>query len=139
VCSARNVDRVRALGAASVLDYGAGDPLAAAVTHGPFRVIVDCVGTYPAGACRRLLGPGGRHVMVAGDSAGAFFQAFVPPFTSRILLGKPTGARLAPLVQAIAEGRLFVEIARRFPLAEAEAAHVLSQSGRVTGKMVLVP
>jgi NADPH:quinone reductase-like Zn-dependent oxidoreductase len=140
VCSARNVERVRALGATRVIDYGAAgiDPLTAAAESGPYRVIVDCVGGYPAGGCRRLLGPGGRHVMVAGDSAGAFFQALVPPFSSRILLGKPTGARLAPLVQAIAEGRLHVEIAQRFPLAEAEAAHALSQSGRVVGKIVLV-
>jgi hypothetical protein len=36
-------------------------------------------------------------------------------------------------------GRRFVERARGFPRAAAAAAHVLSQSGRVTGKMVLVP
>jgi NADPH:quinone reductase-like Zn-dependent oxidoreductase len=32
-----------------------------------------------------------------------------------------------------------VEIAHRLPLAEAEQAHTLSQSGRVAGKIVLIP
>ena len=139
VCSARNADRVRALGADAILDYQAGDPLEAAKAHGPFRVVVDCVGGYSAGACRGLLGSGGRHVMVPGDTFGAMVQILVPPFTSRLLLGKPDAAHLAPLVAEMEAGRLRVEIAHRLPLAQAEEAHRLSQSGRVAGKIVLVP
>lgn len=137
VCSGINVERVRTLGANEVLDYKSVEPLEAAAAFGPYRVVVDCVGGYAPSRCRRLLGPGGRHVMVPGDTLGAILQVLVPPFSSRLLLGNPTGARLAPLVEALAAGRLHVEIAHRLPLAEAEEAHRLSQSGRVAGKIVL--
>jgi NADPH:quinone reductase-like Zn-dependent oxidoreductase len=138
VCSGRNVARVRALGADEVLDYGEGDPLERARALGPFRVVIDCVGGYAAGRCRALLGPGGRHVMVAADRPGAMAQALLPPFRSRPVLGRPTGARLSPLVEAVAAGKVQVEIAARLPLAEAEEAHRMSRSGRTTGKIVLV-
>ena len=137
VCSGVNVERVRRLGADHVIDYKTTDPLEAARAFGPYRVVVDCVGGYSPARCRALLGPGGRHVMVPGDTFGAALQVLVPPFSSRLLLGNPTGARLAPLVEALAAGRLHVEIAHRLPLADAEEAHRLSQSGRVAGKIVL--
>lgn len=138
VCSSKNAELVRGLGAHVVIDYGAGDPFAAAREHGPFDVIVDCVGTYPASKSRALLARGGRHVMVAGDGGGAMLQAMVPPFRSRLILGKPDGRHLAPLVAAVADGKLTVAISERLPLAEAERAHELSRTGRMNGKLVLL-
>lgn len=139
VCSAKNAGFVRGLGADVVLDYAAGDALAQARSHGPFQVVMDCVGGYPPAGCRALLGPGGRHVIVSGESAGAMAQALVPPFSSRPVLGRPTRERLRPLVAAISGGRLAVHVTARFALAEAEAAHRQSQGGRVVGKLVLLP
>jgi NADPH:quinone reductase-like Zn-dependent oxidoreductase len=124
------------LGADEVLEYDSGDPLSRA--EGPFDVIVDCVGGYSAAKCRSLLGPGGRHVMVAGDSPLAMFQVVVPPFRSRAILGRPNGERLHGLVQAVADGLVKVQIAERMPLVDAEAAHEKSKSGRMIGKLVLM-
>lgn len=76
--------------------------------------------------------------MVAGDSPAMMAQVFVPPFRSRAILGKPTRARLTALVEAVAAGKVTVAIAERLPLAEAEAAHAKSQTGRMTGKLVLL-
>jgi NADPH2:quinone reductase len=139
VCSAKNAELVRGLGADVVIDYNAGDPLDQAKPHGPFDVVVDCAGSYRASRCRALLAPGGRHVMVAGDSAGAIAQVLVPPFRSRSILGKPTRARLAEVVDAVATGQLVVAISERMPLSEVEAAHAKSQTGSMTGKLVLLP
>ncbi|MEW5852520.1 MAG: NAD(P)-dependent alcohol dehydrogenase [Myxococcota bacterium] len=138
VCSTRNVELVRSLGADVVVDYHAGNPLEQARAHGPFDVVVDCVGSYSGAGCRSLLARGGRHIMVAGDSPTAALQALVPPFSSRLMLGRPDGAWLRPLVSAVAAGTVTVNIAQRFPLTQAEDAHQLSQGGRVTGKIVLV-
>lgn len=138
VCSGKNAALVRELGAHEVLAYDAGDPLEQARAHGPFDVVVDCAGSYQASRCRKLLARGGRHVMVAGDSPGAMLQVVVPPFRSRAILGKPTTARLAALVAAVAAGQVTVAIAERLPLAEVEAAHQASQTGRMTGKIVLI-
>lgn len=139
VCSGRNVARVEELGADVVLDYEKGDALGQARAHGPFRVVVDCVGSYSGAGCRALLAPGGRHVIVSGESIGTVAQLLVPPFSSRAVLGRPDGRRLAPVVAAVAAGQVRVRIAHRLPLAEAEEAHRLSRSGRVVGKIVLLP
>lgn len=139
VCSAKNADLVRGLGADVVVDYGASDAIEAARAHGPYRAVVDCVGSYSGAGCRSLLGPGGRHVIVSGDSLGTAIQPLLPPFTSKAVLGRPNRARLEPVVRAVAAGRVVVNVAHRFRLEEAERAHALSQTGRVTGKILLIP
>jgi len=139
VCSGRNAALVSGLGADVVLDYGERDALEQAKAHGPYRVVVDCVGSYSGPGCRALLSRGGRHVMVSGDSIGAIAQLLVPPFSTRAVLGQPDRKRLARVLEVVAEGRVRVNIARRFPLADAEQAHQLSRTGRVTGKLLLLP
>jgi NADPH:quinone reductase-like Zn-dependent oxidoreductase len=101
--------------------------------------VIDCVGSYSGARCRALLARGGRHVLVSGESIGAVAQLLVPPFSSRAVLGRPNRARLEPVVAAVAAGRVRVHLAHRFPLAEAEQAHRLSRTGRVAGKIVLIP
>lgn len=139
VCSAKNAEFVHSLGADVVLDYGEGDALGQARTHGPYQVVMDCVGGYSPAGCRALLVRGGRHVIVSGESAGSMAQLLAPPFSSRLVLGRPTQERLRHLVAAIAAGRMKVHVAARFGLGEAEQAHRLSQGGRVVGKIVLLP
>lgn len=139
VCSARNVALVRALGAAEVIDYTRGDPLAQARALGPYQAVVDCVGGYSGPGCRALLGRGGRHVMIAGQTPGEALQVLVPPFTSKSVLGRSTTARLEAVVAAVASGAVKVRIAEVMPLVEAERALALSEAGRMTGKLVLVP
>ncbi len=139
VCSERNAELVHGLGADVVLDYTKGDALGQARPHGPYQVVVDCVGSYSGAGCRALLSSSGRHVMVSGDSIGAVGQLLVPPFSSKAVLGQPSRQRLAKVVEAVVEGRVRVNIAHRFGLADAEQAHQLSRTGRVTGKLVLLP
>jgi NADPH:quinone reductase-like Zn-dependent oxidoreductase len=139
VCSGANAALVRGLGADVVLDYTERDALAQAQAYGPYQVVVDCVGSYSGPGCRALLARGGRHVIVSGDSLGAVAQLLAPPFSSKAVLGRPNRDRLERVVAAVAAGQLQVNIARRFRLDEAEQAHQLSQTGRVTGKLVLLP
>lgn len=137
VCSSKNSALVTDLGADYVFAYDQCDALAAAAAHGPYDLVVDGVGSYAGGACRKLLAKGGTHVMIAGDKASSMMQIFVPPFRSRAILGTPDGAHLKPLVNAVANGLLKVHIAHRLPLDQAEQAHTLSKSSRVVGKIVL--
>ena len=139
VCSTKNVETVKGLGADLVLDYNEGDVLAQAKPHAPFHVVVDCVGSYSGAGCRGLLSPRGRHIMVAGDEPSAVVQMLMPPFKSKTILGRPTGARLEPLVAAAAAGKLHVAIAQKLPLTRAEEAHELSRTSRMTGKLILEP
>jgi NADPH:quinone reductase-like Zn-dependent oxidoreductase len=139
VCSTRNLDLVASLGADTVLDYTRGDPLAQARGLGPFQVVVDCVGGHRGAACRALLGPGGRHIMIAAETLGETLNILVPPFRSRSVLGRPTAARLRHVIDAVASGAVAVRISERMPLAQAEQALALSRAGRSTGKLVLLP
>jgi NADPH:quinone reductase-like Zn-dependent oxidoreductase len=137
VCSARNAELVRRLGA-SPLDYAAGDPIAAAAALGPYDVVVDAVGsdTYGIGRCSAVRKPGGVHVLVMPKPRD--YAHLVLSKGVKAVLGRPNRESLTPLVKQLAAGRLEVVIDRRIPFDEAETAHRISKEGRVVGKLVLV-
>lgn len=139
VCSGKNARLVRDLGADEVIDYTRGDPLQQAKAFGPYQVVVDCVGSYPGSKCRALLGKGGRYVNVSPDNWKNMLQLAGSPRQTRTLLGAPTGTQLAPVIEAVASERIKVIIAEKFPLANIQDAFARSQTGRVVGKLVLVP
>ncbi len=80
------------------------------------------------------LKPGGKLGSVLGEPKGAREKGFrVKAFMTR-----SDPKRLGELAQAVADGKLAIPIARRFPLAEAAAAHTLAEGG-VDGKVLLIP
>ena len=81
MCSARNVDLVRSLGADLVVDYTSED-----VTRSPERydLVLQVAGAHTASALRRVLTRRGVLVMISGDSEGRW----VGP------VGRMVGARL---------------------------------------------
>lgn len=137
VCSARNAALVARLGATPI-DYGAGDPLAAAKSLGPFDFVLNTVGAdrYPVEACRALLGPTGALTLVPVRPRD---YPSIALRRARALLGRPDRARLEPLVDAMARGALTAVIEARYPLADAEQAVARSRGGRVAGKVILNP
>jgi len=84
VCSTRNVETARLLGAGRVVDYTQEDFTA---TDRRYDLLLDVAGSRPWSACRRILEPQGRLVMVGA------------PKGSRLLgpLGHIAGVRLASL------------------------------------------
>src|SRR5438034_548382 len=66
VCSARNADLVRSLGADHVIDYTKED-----FTKGEQRydVILDNVANHSLSECKRVLTPKGKYVMIGGGGA----------------------------------------------------------------------
>jgi NADPH:quinone reductase-like Zn-dependent oxidoreductase len=64
VCSTRNVDQARELGADRVVDYQAGDITQSAER---FPLIFDIAGNHKVRDCIRLLEPGGTYVMVGAQ------------------------------------------------------------------------
>ncbi len=67
VCSTRNVEMVRSIGADHVIDYTGED-----FTEGGRRydLILDCVGSHRLSALRRVLSPEGTYIAVGGRAAG---------------------------------------------------------------------
>ena len=138
VCSTRNTSLVEKLGAIAV-DYTKGDPIEAARQHGPYDLILNCVGsaTYPTAACRSLLSEKGKLILAVvrpGDVPALAFCGNV-----KQVLGRPWRQNLEPLVAWLAAGELSPLIEQRFSLEEAEKAHELSKAGKVVGKLLLLP
>ncbi len=95
--------------------------------------IADTVGGETTQKLLSRLKPGGRIGSVLGEPAGAKERGFVV----NAFLTRSDPRRLAQLAQAVAAGELTVPIARRFPLAEAEAAHLLAET-HPEGKVLLL-
>ncbi|MES1210524.1 MAG: zinc-binding dehydrogenase, partial [Pseudomonadota bacterium] len=79
------------------------------------------------------LKPGGKVGSVLGEPAGAKEKGFVV----KAFMTHADTKRLGELAQAVADGKLQIPIARRFPLAEAAAAHEAAERG-VNGKILLL-
>ncbi|MFL5306303.1 MAG: NADP-dependent oxidoreductase [Polyangia bacterium] len=79
------------------------------------------------------LKPGGKLGSVLGEPAGAKEKGFVV----KAFMTHADTKRLGELAQAVADGKLQIPIARRFPLAEAAAAHETAERG-VNGKILLL-
>ena len=65
VCSTRNVDMVRSIGADRVIDYTRED-FTKSGHH--YDLIFDCVGNHSLSACRRVLNPKGILILVGAPS-----------------------------------------------------------------------
>jgi NADPH:quinone reductase len=133
VASGRNADFLRSLGVDQVIDY----------TRERFEEVahdLDVVlNTQDRTTLRRsftTLKPGGTLVSITEAPDEAFARAHQVR-TARILV-HPSGEQLAQIAQLLEQRRLRVEVARTLPLAEAAAAHRLSEEGHVRGKIVLV-
>jgi NADPH:quinone reductase-like Zn-dependent oxidoreductase len=145
VCSTRNVELVRSLGAAHVMDYTTDD-----FTRAPARydVILDNVGNRPLSRLRRVLAPAGILVLNGGGSPGqvvgplgAMARAVVVDrFARQHLRFLPTRedrAELAAITVLIEDGKLMPVLDRTYPLADTAQGlrHVEAEHAR--GKVVI--
>src|ERR687887_2098913 len=65
VCSTRNVDMVRSIGADRVIDYTQEDFTKSSQRY---DLLFDCVGNHSLSACRRILNPKGTLIMVGAPN-----------------------------------------------------------------------
>jgi NADPH:quinone reductase-like Zn-dependent oxidoreductase len=135
VCSSRNVDFVRGLGADSIIQYDQPNPYNGIE---PFHIIYNCVSGDP-GPWLPLLRPRGRYASCM-PSPMTFVRALLNPVSSkrvRAVMLKPRAADLRILDELFEKGALRVTIDSRFPLADTAKAWARSQAGRAVGKIVI--
>lgn len=144
VCSTRNVDMVRSIGADHVIDYKKENYTESGQRY---DLIIDMVGNHSLLANRKVLEPEGRLVMVGGAKGnwiaplkGPVKALLLSPFVEQELvtilaqLNKDDLARLADLMQA---GTLSPVIDRRYRLREVPDAIRYSEEGRARGKIII--
>jgi len=159
VCSTGNVDLVRSLGAAAVVDHTTSDwatkdgATKDGATKGGadgsrYDVIIDNVGTRPLGVCRRALVKGGTYVMIGGPKANPWLDPL-----ARVVAGKirfavrseqfrqftatTSADDLRVLWDHVDAGRMRPVIGRRIHLAEVPEAISRFGTGRASGKTVV--
>ena len=145
VCSTGNVELVRSIGAAHVIDYTRED-----FTDGGIRydVILDNVSSLPLKRLRRALTPKGILVLNGGGSPGHVFgpiagilKAVVANlFVSqrlRPLPSKQTQEELLDVTRLIAEGKLTPVVDRTYPLTETAEGLSHVEQGHTRGKIVV--
>ena len=147
VCSTRNVDLVRSLGADHVVDYTKED-FTKADQH--YDVIVDNVGTQPLSGFRRVLTPKGIYVIVGGggpnDSRwiGPFARVIktmvLSPFTSQkmgMMMADANHNDLTILADMMQSGKVKPVIDRTYKLSELPDAIRYLEQGHARGKVVI--
>ena len=136
VCSHRNVDLVREVGAHHVIDYGQTELLQ---LDARFDTFFDVFGNYRFDRVRHLLTRRGTYVQtipsarIAKDSLLTLGRRQ----RARLVVVRSGRAQLDWLRQHIDGGRLRVVIDRSYPLDEAAEAHRYLATKRARGKVVL--
>ncbi|TLZ78737.1 MAG: NAD(P)-dependent alcohol dehydrogenase [Methanobacteriota archaeon] len=143
VCSPRNVDLVRSIGADRVMDYTRED----FVRDGQrYDMIFDVAWTHSGSDCRRVLTPNGIHVL-AGQSSRkkpSILPLLLAPVVSRFrrqklvsYIAKHNNADLVALKQLIEAGKVTPIIDRTFPLREVPEAIRYLGEGHPRAKIVI--
>jgi NADPH:quinone reductase-like Zn-dependent oxidoreductase len=145
VCSTRNVELVRSLGADEVIDYTETD---FTQSGQKYDLILQLAGTGSPSDCRRALTPKGTLVLSSGESNGRWIgpvdrlikAVILSPFVSQKLgtfLAKPTQEDLQLLKELIEAGNVRPVIDRTYSLSEAPEAIRYLEEGHARGKVVV--
>ncbi len=144
VCSTRNIDMVRALGADHVFDYKKENYTE---SSGEFDLIVDMVGNQSLSANLRVLKPEGRMVLVGGPKGNWVAPLWNPikammmsPFVDQevgMMLATLSGDDLRYLSSLMEDGRLISRIDTHYALSETSEALRYLETQRARGKVII--
>lgn len=146
VCSTRNVEMVRSIGADHVIDYTKEDFTKSGQRY---DFILDAVGDHRLLALRRALKPKGILVMVGGGKMGRFgFGILVGMLETLVLsffvsqkllfmVAKRNAADLVVLNALVESGKITPVIDRSYPLNETADAVQYLETGRAQGKVII--
>jgi NADPH:quinone reductase-like Zn-dependent oxidoreductase len=144
VCSTRNVELVKSIGADAVVDYTRDD---FARLSQRYDVVVDTIGNRRLRDLRRALKPRGA-LVVAGGGSGKWFRPMalllkvivVSPFVRQQLRGVMAGVtteNLETLSALVTSGDVVPLIDRTYSLSETPAALGYVEEGHARGKVII--
>ncbi len=120
VCSAANLELVKSLGAARVLDYTYQDFTRQGLCY---DVVFDAVAKFPAAQARKALKPGGRYLNVHRDA--------------RVKTGQTRLQELLELKELLEAGHYKPVIDRVYPFEQIVEAHRYVEQGHKKGNVVI--
>lgn len=144
VCSTRNIEMVRALGADHVIDYKHQNYTE---SDSQFDLIIDMVGNQSLSDNRRVLKPQGRMVIVGGPKGNWISPLWQPlkalmlsPFIDEemgLMLADLNSKDLQYVADLLAQGTLVSRIDTRYPLSETSEALRYVETQRARGKVII--
>ena len=146
VASAAKADFVTSLGADHVLDYASDDFADGTRTY---DLILDIGGGSSLKRLRRALKPRGTVVFVGSENTGSItgmgrqlrgaLLSLLVRQRLAILMARERASDLEHLTEHLEAGRVIPSLADSYPLDQARTAMELLESGKVRGKLVIVP
>lgn len=147
VCSTRNVEMVRSLGADRVIDYTTEDFVDGGAR---FDVMFDGVGNRTPKECQRVLKPDARFVLISGPKGNPWIDPMAHMARAALsfrratqsfhqFTASPNGEDLTLLGELLADGRLAPEIQRVVGLDGVPDGLAEIGSGHARAKIVVVP
>jgi NADPH:quinone reductase-like Zn-dependent oxidoreductase len=147
VCSGRNVELVRSLGADHVIDYTKEDY----TKNGQrYDVMLDNVANHSFSENIRSLNPQGKYVLIGGGGTGdqGFIGPLILPIKAALLkrfvtqevgfmLADVTKNDLTYLADLVQTGKMKVIIDKTYPLSQLPDAMRYVETGRARGKVVV--
>jgi NADPH:quinone reductase-like Zn-dependent oxidoreductase len=144
VCSTRNADMVRSIGADRIVDYTVED-----FTRGgqPYDLIVDNIGNHSLSDLRRVLTPKGTLVLIGGE--GGRLLGPLATLIRASVVSRFGSQKLIPLLATINKedlivlnglmeaGKVTPVIDRTYPLTETAEAIRYLEAGHARGKVVI--
>jgi NADPH:quinone reductase-like Zn-dependent oxidoreductase len=143
VCSTKNIEMVRSLGADRVIDYSRED---FAEDSARYDLLLDNVGNRALTAMKRVLSPHGRCVIVgAPKKMSAVFTWLLKIFARSLLLRQNFKFLMANInrddlrtfAELITAGKITPVIDRRYPLSETADAMAYAEEGHARAKVIL--
>jgi len=148
VCSARNVQMLRSIGADHVIDYTQTD-----FTRSPQRydIFFDLVANHSVSACARVLNPLGTYIPAGGEGgrwmAGALARALASLVLSRFVsqnlvaffVATASQQDLTVMCERLQSGKVTPVIDRRYSLTEVSDAIRYLETKHARGKVVIIP
>jgi NADPH:quinone reductase-like Zn-dependent oxidoreductase len=149
VCSTRNIDLVKSIGADHVIDYTKED---FTKTDQHYDMLYDLVGNHSFSERRRILSPNGICVLGGIGGAGVhpetlgrigrnFWDAFLSNFSNQkfvFYIAKLTKDDLNVLRDLMQSGKVAPVIDRPYKISETQAAVRYLEEGHARGKVVIV-
>ena len=147
VCSTRNIDLVKSLGADHVIDYTKEDFTKSAERY---DVMLDNVGNRTLSECKSVLTPKGKYVLIGGGGANeqgllgglgkALWAMLFSKFVNQqmgMMMADPSQKDLTILADMMQSGKLKPVIDRTYKLAEVPQAIQYLEQGHARGKVVI--
>ncbi|MGA2594695.1 MAG: NAD(P)-dependent alcohol dehydrogenase [Bryobacteraceae bacterium] len=147
VCSTRNVDIVRSIGANQVIDYTQQD---CTKSGQRYDIVLDCVGNHSFSEWTRVLNPKGILVGVGAPAdvalsrllaglIGALVRSVFVSQKIAMFIARVNQQDLTTVRDLMAAGKVTPVIDKRYRLSEAPEAFRYMETGHARGKVIITP